>query len=74
MFQQKKYTVTFTPSQSAAERIAAVQQALIDQGIPSGHQLYLQAPAFEDLHIGAWPELYCGDEDFKLAQTALIAW
>lgn len=74
MFQRKKHTVTFAPEQTAAERVAAVAQALIDQGVPSGHQLYLQAPKYDDLDIGAWPDLYCGDADFMLTHTVLIQW
>lgn len=74
MLQNKTHTVAFSACFTAVQRLDAVKQALIEQGVPGGHQLYLQVSGYEDLYVGRWPDLYCGDEDLLLATAALITW
>lgn len=75
MHQKKSFLLSFLPDNtSAGQRLDALKQALIDQGVPSGHQLYLQVPKYEDLFVGVWPDLYCSDADILLAASVLIAW
>jgi hypothetical protein len=68
------HTHTFTPGASAEARVAELQQALIDKGVPRRHTISLQAPGMPDFEIGHWPELYCSDADFLLATAVLITW
>ena len=68
------HTLTFTPGASAEARVAELQQALIDNGVPRRHSINLQAPGYPDLEIGHWPELYCSNEDLALATAVLITW
>ena len=74
MYQNKTHTMAFAQDAGAGQRLGAVKQALIDLGVPSRHQLYLQLAKYDDLYIGVWPELYCSDADLNLATSVLIIW
>lgn len=74
MHQNKTHTVAFEPAHSVEQRLELVKQALIEQGIPSGHELFLQAPGYPDLPIGRWGNEQCGPADLNMATSVKITW
>jgi|GEM_PF-5669735 len=74
MYQNKSHVVALDPEHHAEQRLASLQQALIAQRVPSGHELFLQAPSLEDLPIGRWGQEHCSVEDLQAATTILIRW
>lgn len=72
MYQGKSHTLALTPAQDVAARLQALQQALIDQRVPGGHALFLQASGYPDLPIGRWGEEQCGPDDVRLATAVRI--
>lgn len=74
MLQGKSYTLALDPGHDVHQRLAALRDALIAQGVYSGHTLFLQAPGMEDLNIGRWGAEECGVADIMLATSILIKW
>jgi hypothetical protein len=74
MYQNKSHVVTFEPGRLAVGRLAQIGEALIEQGVPRVHTIYLQAPAMPDFEVGSWDTLACGPADLALATSALITW
>ena len=74
MYQRKSRIVKFETSQDALQRMQALADALIEERVPSGHELLLQADGYPDLPIGRWGAEDCSPQDLELAQAVLIRW
>lgn len=74
MFQGKNYLLSLDPAHDTEQRLDALAETLIKQGVPRGHELFAQAPGLDDLPIGAWPDVQCLPEDWLHATAVLIKW